>query len=159
MLRSVASDGKFYQLPPDKENTISQHQIKVSLFITVHTYPFLLEIRDIFFRFGLSSTGIQWKQSPKTPRSFNKRSPKGRVLKTPYSFEWMKTEALFEKDYVELLDTKKCECFQRGFFGKEEKLFVFQKYPATCGLYRHNQCASSTEHYFNRSRSRGRVSG
>lgn len=77
--------------------------------------------------------------------SFKKRSPEGRVLKTPYSFEWMKTEVLFEKDYVELLDTRECERSQRGFFGKEEKLSVFQNYPATCGLYRHNQCASSTE--------------
>ena len=66
-------------------------------------------------------------------------------MKTPYSFEWMKTEVLFEKDYVELLDTRECERSQRGFFGKEEKLSVFQNYPATCGLYRHNQCASSTE--------------
>lgn len=77
--------------------------------------------------------------------SFKKRSPEGRVLKTPYSFEWMKTEVLFEKDYVELLDTRECERSQRGFFGKEEKLSVFQNYPATCGLYRHNKCASSTE--------------
>ena len=57
----------------------------------------------------------------------------------------MKTEVLFEKDYVELLDTREYERSQRGFFGKEEKLSVFQNYPATCGLYRHNQCASSTE--------------
>lgn len=77
--------------------------------------------------------------------SFKKRSPEGRVLKTPYSFEWMKTEVLFEKDYVELLDTREYERSQRGFFGKEEKVSVFQNYPATCGLYRHNQCASSTE--------------
>ena len=138
MLRSVASDGKFYQLPPDKENAISQHQIKVSLSQSTRI-RFCLKSERYIFRFGLSSTGIQWKQSPKTPRSFKKRSPKGRVLKTPYSFEWMKTEALFEKDYVELLDTRKCECFHRGFFGKEEKLSVFQKYPATCRLYRHNQ--------------------
>ena len=91
--------------------------------------------------------------------SFQKRSPEGRVLKTPSSCEWMKTEVLFEKDYVGLLDTRKCECSQRGLFGREENLSVFQKYPVTCGLYRHNECAFSNEHYFNRSSSRGSVSG
>ena len=31
-----------------------------------HTYPFLFENGDFFLQFGLPSTRIQWKQSPKT---------------------------------------------------------------------------------------------
>ena len=142
-------------MPPDKENTVSQHQIR--FLIPVHMYPFLFEIRFIFSVWPIVHTYSV--ETVTKNASFKKRSPEGRVLKTPYSFEWMKTEVLFEKDYVELLDTRKCECSQRGFFGKEEKLSAFQKYPATGGLYRHDQCAFSNEHYFNRSRSRGSVSG
>ena len=129
-------------MPPDKENTVSQHQIKVSyprphVSVFVWNQIFIFSVWPIVHTYSVETVTKN--------ASFKKRSPEGRVLKTPYSFEWMKTEVLFEKDYVELLDTRECERSQRGFFGKEEKLSVFQNYPATCGLYRHNQCASSTE--------------
>ena len=129
-------------MPPDKENTVSQHQIKVS-YPRPHVSVFVWNQRFIFSVWPIVHTYSV--ETVTKNASFKKRSPEGRVLKTPYSFEWMKTEVLFEKDYVELLDTRECERSQRGFFGKEEKLSVFQNYPATCGLYRHNQCASSTE--------------
>ena len=129
-------------MPPDKENTVSQHQIKVSyprphVSVFVWNQRFIFSVRPIVHTYSVETVTKN--------ASFKKRSPEGRVLKTPYSFEWMKTEVLFEKDYVELLDTREYERSQRGFFGKEEKLSVFQNYPATCGLYRHNKCASSTE--------------
>ena len=73
MLRSVASDGKFYRLPPDKENTAgSQHQIKVSypsphVSVFVWNQRFIFSVRPILHTYQVETVTKN--------TSFQKRSP------------------------------------------------------------------------------------
>ena len=149
-------------MPPDKENTVSQHQIR--FLIPVHMYPFLFEIRDLFFRFGLSFTRIQLRQSPKTHLLKNALQReefwKLRTRLNGWKQRFFLKKKKPKKKLRRVVGYQRMRTLPTRIFWKGRKTLRFSKLSGyVWPLSSQPVCIFYREHYFNRSRSRGSVSG
>ena len=104
----------------------------------VHKYPFSFENGDFFLRFGLLSTRIRWKRSPKTHLFKNALQSYVQTDENVHAL-WVMLPYFYCLAFSRIDGRKRFEYIRylwtRTFWKQNRKIsvFCFQKYPDTCG--------------------------